>query len=101
MLRVIPGRLLKNGCYKRQELLYTTTSKNDSQTSKKKNDVDVPGLSSKVLNVPSGAVGPGASKSGNYKNPEYFSYHRTSYFDAEPELAKYRLPQPSAKAVPN
>lgn len=40
-------------------------------------------------------VGPGASKSGEYKNPEYFCYNTTSYFEAEVEMLKYRLPQPS------
>ncbi|XP_065214664.1 uncharacterized protein NdufV3 [Planococcus citri] len=59
---------------------------------------DVPGLSSKVLKVPSAEVGPGASKSAKYKNPEYFSYHETSYFDAELEMLKFRLPQPSNKS---
>ena len=42
------------------------------------------------------AVGPGASKDSDYKNPEYFAYHNVSYFEAEIELAKYRCPQPSA-----
>lgn len=42
-------------------------------------------------------TGPGASKNGKYKNPEYFCYHPTSYFDAEIEMLKFRLPQPSAK----
>ncbi|XP_075216548.1 uncharacterized protein LOC142321914 [Lycorma delicatula] len=54
-----------------------------------------PGLSNRVIKPPSGKIGPGASKDGEYKNPEYFSYHRTSYFEAEIEMAKYRLPQPS------
>jgi hypothetical protein len=42
-------------------------------------------------------VGPGASKDGQYKNPEYFCYNRMSYFEAESEMSKYRLPQPSNK----
>lgn len=42
-------------------------------------------------------VGPGASKDGKYKNPEYFCYDRMSYFEAEVEMSKYRLPQPSNK----
>jgi len=42
-------------------------------------------------------VGPGASKDGQYKNPEYFCYNRMSYFEAEIEMSKYRLPQPSNK----
>ncbi|XP_034235924.1 uncharacterized protein LOC117642147 [Thrips palmi] len=56
----------------------------------------VPGLSKNVLSVPSGEVGPGASKSTGYKNPEYFCYHAGSYFEAEVEMLKYRCPQPSA-----
>ncbi|XP_054278584.1 uncharacterized protein LOC128997030 [Macrosteles quadrilineatus] len=59
--------------------------------------VDVPGLSSNCVVTPVGEVGPGASKSGAYKNPEYFCYNTTSYFEAEVEMLKYRLPQPSAK----
>ncbi|XP_047117557.1 uncharacterized protein LOC124798278 [Schistocerca piceifrons] len=58
--------------------------------------VDVPGLSAAVYQVPSGGVGPGASKDGEYKNPEYYSYHNTSYFEAEIEMLKYRIPQPSS-----
>ncbi|KAJ1524276.1 hypothetical protein ONE63_010789 [Megalurothrips usitatus] len=57
---------------------------------------DVPGLSKKVLDVPNAEVGPGASKSTQYKNPEYFCYNNTSYFEAEIEMLKYRCPQPSA-----
>ncbi|XP_069681636.1 uncharacterized protein [Periplaneta americana] len=57
---------------------------------------DVPGLSSAVYKLPSGEVGPGASKDGSYKNPEYFCYNRISYFEAEIEMLKYRLPQPSS-----
>jgi len=37
-----------------------------------------------------------ATKNGPYKNPQYFSYHKNSYFDAEVEMLKYRLPQPSS-----
>ncbi|KAI5694942.1 hypothetical protein M8J75_007973 [Diaphorina citri] len=58
---------------------------------------NVPGLSEKVLAVPKSAVGPGASKSSDYKNPEYFSYNKNSYFEAEIEMLKYRCPQPKAK----
>lgn len=61
------------------------------------NPANVPGLSSAVYKVPSGDVGPGASKDGKYKNPEYFCYNRMSYFEAEVEMLKYRLPQPSNK----
>lgn len=37
-----------------------------------------------------------AAVDGPYKNPQYFSYHKTSYFDAEIEMLQYRLPQPSS-----
>uniref|UniRef100_A0A1B6E9G1 Uncharacterized protein n=1 Tax=Clastoptera arizonana TaxID=38151 RepID=A0A1B6E9G1_9HEMI len=57
---------------------------------------NVTGLSSNVLSVPTNEVGPGASKSGKYKNPEYFCYNTTSFFEAEIEMLKYRCPQPSA-----
>ncbi|KAK3927392.1 NADH dehydrogenase [ubiquinone] flavoprotein 3, mitochondrial [Frankliniella fusca] len=57
---------------------------------------NVTGLSKKVLDVPNTEVGPGASKSTAYKNPEYFCYNPASYFEAEVELLKYRCPQPSA-----
>ncbi|XP_059486163.1 uncharacterized protein LOC132202888 [Neocloeon triangulifer] len=60
-------------------------------------NANVPGLSAKCVNVPSTAVGPGAKKDGDYKNPEYYCYNDTSYFEAEVEMAKYRLPQPSSK----
>lgn len=43
------------------------------------------------------AVGPGAAKDKEYKNPEYFCYHIDSFGEAEVELAKYRLPAPSNK----
>ncbi|PSN36078.1 hypothetical protein C0J52_06702 [Blattella germanica] len=68
----------------------TTTTSSAKQIS------DVPGLSTAVYKLPSGEVGPGASKAGNYKNPEYFCYNKTSYFEAEIEMAKFRLPQPSS-----
>lgn len=59
---------------------------------------EVPGLSSDVLKVPNEPVGPGASKAADYKNPEYYCYDKTSYFQAEIEMLKYRCPQPSNKA---
>ncbi|XP_050539832.1 NADH dehydrogenase [ubiquinone] flavoprotein 3, mitochondrial [Daktulosphaira vitifoliae] len=57
---------------------------------------NVKGLSNKVIiaNPPPERV---RKTVGNtYKNPQYFSYHKTSYFDAEIEMLKYRLPQPSS-----
>jgi len=43
------------------------------------------------------AVGPGASKTGEYKNPEFFLYTKMSYFDIEAEMAEHRCKQPSAE----
>ncbi|XP_028169276.1 uncharacterized protein LOC114359191 [Ostrinia furnacalis] len=59
---------------------------------------DVPGLSSNVVHPASQPVGPGVdpSKSGAYKVPEYFCYDNMSFFEAEIEMSKFRLPQPSA-----
>ncbi|RZB39134.1 hypothetical protein BDFB_005160 [Asbolus verrucosus] len=58
---------------------------------------NVPGLSSAVVKIPNEPVGPGAAKNTGYKNPEYFSYDKNSFFEAEVELLKYRCPQPSTK----
>uniref|UniRef100_A0A182JEM0 Uncharacterized protein n=1 Tax=Anopheles atroparvus TaxID=41427 RepID=A0A182JEM0_ANOAO len=58
---------------------------------------DVPGLSSRCVQKKDGPVGPGAERTGTYKVPEYFSYNQTSYFEAEIEMTKFRIPQPSAK----
>lgn len=59
---------------------------------------DVPGLSAAVIHPAAQPVGPGVdpNKSGAYKVPEYFCYDSTSFFEAEIEMAKFRLPQPSA-----
>ncbi|XP_069966462.1 uncharacterized protein NdufV3 [Bactrocera oleae] len=57
---------------------------------------NVPGLSSNIVKLASGPLGPGASQNGEYKVPEYYSFNRFSYAEAEVEIAKYRLPQPSA-----
>lgn len=59
-------------------------------------NANVPGLSSYVIKKKAEPLGPGASATGIYKVPEYFSYDRFSYHGAEIELAKYRIPQPSA-----
>lgn len=50
----------------------------------------------KLFFVP--AVGPGVTAQSEYKVPEYFCYDKTSYFEAEIEILKYRLPQPSSKS---
>ncbi|EAT45958.1 AAEL002797-PA [Aedes aegypti] len=58
---------------------------------------DVPGLSSKCVHSKTGPIGPGASRDGEYKVPEYYCYDKNSYFEAEIEMNKFRLPQPSSK----
>ncbi|ETN66585.1 hypothetical protein AND_001626 [Anopheles darlingi] len=58
---------------------------------------EVPGLSSRCVQKKDGPVGPGADHKGAYKVPEYFSYNQTSYFEAEVEMSKFRIPQPSAR----
>lgn len=58
---------------------------------------DVKGLSAKVVHPANEPVGPGAAKTTNYKNPEYFCYDKNSFFEAEVEMASYRCPQPSNK----
>ncbi|XP_076043898.1 NADH:ubiquinone oxidoreductase subunit V3 [Oratosquilla oratoria] len=45
---------------------------------------------------PSEPVGPGASKTGDYKNAEYYCYNETSFFDFEIDMAKDRIEQPGA-----
>ncbi|VVC44673.1 UPF0767 family,NADH-ubiquinone oxidoreductase flavoprotein 3 [Cinara cedri] len=68
-------------------------------TTEKPKDVkaDVKGLSSKVIIAnPSPERVKKAAENGPYKNPQYFSYHKTSYFDAEIEMLQYRLPVPSS-----
>ncbi|XP_016961554.1 uncharacterized protein LOC108032203 [Drosophila biarmipes] len=56
----------------------------------------VVGLTSNCVRPSTGPVGPGASATGEYKVPEYYSFNRFSYAEAEVEMAKYRCPQPSA-----
>ncbi len=41
-------------------------------------------------------VGPGASKDGPYKNPEYYTYNALSYYDVERDMKPFRIPQPSS-----
>uniref|UniRef100_A0A7R9F9R7 NADH dehydrogenase [ubiquinone] flavoprotein 3, mitochondrial n=1 Tax=Timema bartmani TaxID=61472 RepID=A0A7R9F9R7_9NEOP len=88
--------------YEKDGLKYSTTvsSKGSKSTTTVVRNVEldaanVPGLSSAVVSIPNGEVGPGAAKQGQYKNPEYFCYNPISYFEAEIEMAKYRIPQPS------
>ena len=42
------------------------------------------------------AVGPGASKDGVYKNPEYYTYNVMSFYDIEKDMKSFRIPQPSS-----
>ena len=42
-------------------------------------------------------VGPGASKDGAYKNPEYYTYNPMSFYDIEKDMKPFRIPQPSSK----
>ncbi|XP_048507893.1 uncharacterized protein LOC105690067 isoform X1 [Athalia rosae] len=62
---------------------------------------NVPGLSKKCVDMPDTPVGPRASKSGEYKNAEYFCYNEMSFAEAEVEMAKFRLPAPSNKKKPS
>ncbi|CAG4953239.1 unnamed protein product [Colias eurytheme] len=74
-------------------------SQSSSQTSSSPTvNAEVPGLSSAVIHNASQPVGPNVdpNKAGPYKVPEYFLYDNMSFFEAEKEMAKYRLPQPSA-----
>lgn len=57
---------------------------------------DVPGLSKKCVLPRAQPLGPGASTTGDYKVPEYYCYDKTSYAEAEIEMANFRCPQPSA-----
>lgn len=54
------------------------------------------GLSANCVQPNKGPVGPGAKVDGDYKVPEYFNYNTMSYHEAEVEMAKYRIPQPSS-----
>ncbi|XP_037035167.1 uncharacterized protein LOC119073664 [Bradysia coprophila] len=69
----------------------TTANKGPSQPS-----LNVAGLSERCVKSNREPVGPGASATADYKVPEYFCYDKTSYAEAEIEMAKYRCPQPSA-----
>lgn len=68
-----------------------------SASSKPEPSLNAPGLSAKCVKSTNAPVGPGASTKGDYKVPEYFCYDKTSYAEAEIEMAKYRCPQPSAR----
>lgn len=78
-------------------------SSSAASTSSQPNVPNVPGLSSACVHPASGPVGPGIdpNKNGAYKVPEYFCYDNMSFFEAEIEMAKYRLPQPSALKQPS
>lgn len=57
---------------------------------------NVPGLSARCVLPRSQPLGPGASATSEYKVPEYFCYDKTSYAEAEIEMADFRCPQPNA-----
>lgn len=59
-------------------------------------NANVPGLSKKCVLPKAEPLGPGASSTGDYKVPEYYCYDKTSYAEAEIEMANFRCPQPSA-----
>ncbi|CAG9788327.1 unnamed protein product [Diatraea saccharalis] len=88
-------RFLISRCYSEQVGRSHGPSPSTASTTVK---TDVPGLSSAVIHPASQPVGPGVdpNKSGAYKVPEYFCYDNMSFFEAEIEMAKFRLPQPSA-----
>lgn len=86
--------LLRNSIKNRNNVLVSIVRHQSGPSNVAK---DVPGLSKTVVDVPKTEVGPGASKSSQYKNPEYFCYNNISYFEAEVEMSKFRLPQPSSK----
>lgn len=67
-----------------------------NQPTKTAGEINVPGLTSYVIKQKAEPLGPGASKSKEYKVPEYFCYDRYSFSSAEVEMAKYRCSQPSA-----
>lgn len=73
----------------------SSTSAPSSQSSQNVNLQNVTGLSSQIILQRQGPLGPQDAKN-EYKVKEYFCYDKSSYFQAEIEMAKYRLPQPSA-----
>lgn len=58
-------------------------------------DGNVPAVTGERKEI-TGPVGPGATKDGEYKAPEYFCYTKWFFTEAEVEMQKYRCPQPSA-----
>lgn len=78
--------------------LYSGGTGQTQGSSQAKVNADVPGLSEACVHPATQPVGPNVdpNKTGAYKVPEYFCYNNTSYFEAEIEMSKYRLPQPSA-----
>lgn len=82
----------------RQFSAQSTTPRTPSSTgtAAPKINENVPGLSSKCVLPRSQPLGPGASQTGDYKVPEYYCYDKTSYAEAEIEMANFRCPQPNA-----
>lgn len=77
------------------KVIYNKTQTGQPKSTAPSANLNVPGLSTAVHTTQE-PVGPGASKTGEYKVPEYFNYNKNSYFEAEVEMNKYRLPQPSS-----
>lgn len=64
-------------------------------------NADVPGLSEACFcDQRPEPLGPGASKCGDYKAPEYYKYHRFSFYDAMVEMEGFRQPAPVAQRKP-
>merc|ERR1712128_33567 len=73
-----------------------------TQTEEPEAEVDMTAILERYVSAatpvdPTEPVGPGAGKTTEYPNPEYFLYDKVSYFDLELEMKKDRCPQPSAK----
>lgn len=78
---------------------FSNTSKSTSSTTSEVSETNfsnVVGLSSRCVETTTGPVGPGAKTDGDYKVPEYFCFNQYTFTEAEIEMAKYRVPQPSA-----
>ncbi|CAG0888583.1 unnamed protein product [Cyprideis torosa] len=106
-LRQMGARLLTttqvSACSKGAE---SASSKNEQKSdvkapSEKKPKAEAPNLMKEipipgVREIPSTPVGPGASKTGEYKCPEYYCYNSMSYIDIDVAMSTKRLPQPSS-----
>lgn len=94
--RAAISQLLRRSYSQAQKGAGGSTASRGAPASDSQSISNVTGLSSACVKPTSGPVGPGASATSGYKVPEYFSFNRFSYAEAEVEMAKYRCPQPSA-----